>query len=232
MDRITRKSLKDDRFAAEVTHSVEFLSAHRRQSLLYGGIGVAVLALVLGIYFYRQHRQTASHDALAKGLETYRALVTEEDRAGRVTFKTEQAKQDQALKDFQAVVSGFSGTTEAKIASYYVGLVYRDLGKLPEAQKQFEQVIAGRQDDVTALARLTLAEVYTANGKPEEARKMYDFLVKNPTDSVPEPRAQLAMARFLEKDQPQQARQLLLELQKRTCPVAVTAGAMLRQLGQ
>ena len=70
MDRITRKSLKDDRFAAEVTHSVEFLGAHRRQSLLYGGIGVAVLALVLGVYFYRQHQQTASHDSLAKALET------------------------------------------------------------------------------------------------------------------------------------------------------------------
>ena len=232
MDRITRKSLKGDRFAVEVTHSVEFLSAHRRQSLLYGGIGVAVLALVLGVYFYREHRQSASHNALAKALETYRALVTEEDRPGRVTFKTEQAKQDQALKDFQAVVSGFSGTQEAKVASYYIGLVYRDKGNLPEAQKQLEQVIASRQDDVTSLARLTLAEIYISTGKPEEARKIYDFLIKNPTDSVPEPRAQLAMARFLEKAQPQQARQLLLELEKRPGPVSVTAGTMLRQLGQ
>jgi tetratricopeptide (TPR) repeat protein len=232
MDRITRKSLKDDRFAAEVTHSVEYIAQHRRQTLIYGGIGVAVVALVVGFILYRNHRENAAHLALAKAFETYRALVTEEDRPGRVTFKTEQAKNDQALKDFQAVVSGFSGSQEAEIARYYVGLVYRDSGKLPEAQKELEGLIGSRQDDVRSLARLTLAEVYAAGGKTEEARKTYEYLIKNPTATVPEPRAQLAMARFLSKQQPDQARQLLLELQKRTGAVAVTAGTMLRDLGQ
>ena len=77
MDRVTRKSLKDDKFAAEVTHSVEYLAGHRRQVTSYGGIAVAVLVVAGGIFLYRQHRSTAANQGLSKALETYHALVTD-----------------------------------------------------------------------------------------------------------------------------------------------------------
>lgn len=159
MDRITRKSLKTDRFAAEVTHSVEYIAEHRRRVMLYGGIAVAVLAVALGIFFYRQHRRTAAHDALYKALETYRALVTEEERAGRVTFRTAEGKNTKALQQFQEITRNFPGARESKIARYYVGLVYHDMGRTAEAQKQLEQLIGEGQDNVIALARLALADV-------------------------------------------------------------------------
>ena len=81
MDRITRKNLKDDKFAAEVSHSVEYISGHRQQVLRYGGVAAVVLALAVGIFFYRQHRKTLVHQALYKALETHHALVTIENRA-------------------------------------------------------------------------------------------------------------------------------------------------------
>jgi tetratricopeptide (TPR) repeat protein len=230
MDRITRKSLKDDRFAAEVTHSVEFLARHRRQSLIYGGIALAVVVLVIGMYLYRQNRRSAAHEALYKALETYRALVTEEERPGRVTFRTQQEKNEKALRDFQAVVNDFSGT-EATVAGYYLGLVYRDMGQLDEAQKQLEEVISRNRSEVASLARLALAEVYVAQNKPDQARQQYDHLLKNPTTAVPESRTQLEMARFLGRQDPAEARKLLEELSKRTGTASVAANAMLRELG-
>jgi len=157
MDRITRKTLKDDRFAAEVTHSVSYLTEHRQQALLYGGIAVAVLVIALGIFFYRQQRRTSAHRALYKALETYHALVTEEERPGRVTFKTEAEKHAKAQKEFETLSREFSGTVEGKIGGYYVGLVYRDLGKPAEAQKHLEQAVRDGQENVVALARLALA---------------------------------------------------------------------------
>jgi TolA-binding protein len=234
MDRITRKSLKDDRFAAEVTHSVEYLSEHRRQALTYGGIALVLLVALVGGYLYYQNRQSAAHEALYKALETYRAVVTEGERPGFVTYRTDQEKNEAALKAFQAVASGYSGAEEARVARYYLGLVYRDMGKLPEAAKELEGFIGGRtdKDEVTSLARLALADIYASEGKTSEARKHYEFLIQNPSTAVPEPRAQLAMARLLQKQQPEEARKLLQELTKRTGVAGVAATTMLRELGQ
>jgi predicted negative regulator of RcsB-dependent stress response len=232
MDRITRKTLKTDRFATEVTESVEYLAQHRRQAMIYGGIIVAVLVLSAGIYFYWQHRRTAAHDALARALETYRAPVTEEPQQGLLTFRTQSDKDAKALKDFQAIDRDFPRFKEGQIARYYIGLIYYDMGKMADAQKQLEKVAGEGQDSIPALARLTLADVYAAQGKDEEARKTLDFLIQHPTDTVSQDRAQLAMAGYLRVRKPEEARKLLLEIEKHPGPAAAVAGTMLRDLGQ
>ena len=232
MDRITRKTLKGDRFATEVTHSVEYIAEHRRQSILYGGIIAAVLAIGLGSYFYWQHRNTLAHDALYHALETYRATVSQQEQAGHITFRTAAEKYNKALKDFGAVTKDFPRTTEGKIARYYIGLVYYEMGNVADAQKQLEKLLAERHDNVLALARFTLAEVYISQGKDAEALKIYDYLMKHPTDMVPEGRVQLAMARYLRPRKPEEARKLLQELLKRPGPIAAAAANMLRDLAQ
>src|SRR5579884_2860092 len=121
MDRITRKSLKQDRFATEVTESVEYLAEHRRQAILYGGIAVVVLALGFGIYFYRQYHNRLIHDALARALETYRALVSDQDVPGRITFRTEQEKDAQALHQFEAVDRDYHRSPEARSPATTLG---------------------------------------------------------------------------------------------------------------
>ncbi len=231
MDRITRKSLKDDKFAAEVTHSVEFLTEHRQQALRYGGAAAAAIALILGFFLYRQSRQTAAHQALYKALETYHGLVTEEDRPGRITFKTEAEKLTKAQREFEAIARDYPRSMEGRIARYYLGLVYREQGKLAEAQKELDQAAAGPKDNVSALARLALADLYAAQGKDAEARKAYDYLIKNPTEAVSESRAQLAMARYLQSRSPEEARKMLQDLIKRPGTVSAAAGMALREMG-
>ena len=232
MDRVTRKALKTDRFAAEVTHSVEYVTEHRRQALLYGGAALALLALAGGAYFWVQKRRSAAHEALYQALATVHAAISEEEPVGRLSFRTDKEKNDKALKDFQGVLQRFPKTPEARIARYYVGLVHNEMGSLAEAQKHLEQAIRDGHDDVLALARMSLADIYLEQGKDEEARKIYQFLIENHTATVSEGRAQLAMARFLRPRRPEEARQLLLELMKRPGPVAGAAGTMIRELSQ
>ena len=232
MDRITRKSLKDDRFAAEVTHSVEYLAHHRRQAVIYGGGALVVVALAAGIYFYRQHRENAAMQALSSAFRTFHATISKEPLPGRVTFRTEAEKNAQALKEFEAVGRDFSGAPQGKIARYYVALVDHQAGKTAEAQKQLEKLIAESHDDVTALARLTLADLYLTQGKEEDARKQFDYLMKNPTDTVTESHVLLVRARSLRARQPEEARKLLQELIKRPGPAAAAAGTLLREMGQ
>ncbi len=230
MDRITRKTLKQDKFATEVTESVEYLAEHRRQALIYGGAIVAALALGAGIYFYIQRQGDASHEALAKALVVERALVTEEDRPGRVTFKTEAEKNAKALKEMETVVKDYPRSKEAKIARYYIGLTQFQMGNKEQARKELEK-LAGEGSEMAALARLALADVYASTGKDEEARKIYDNLIKNPSDMVSENRALLAKAQYLSARQPEEARKLLNDLVRRSGPVAAAAGNMLRELG-
>src|SRR5712692_2501622 len=174
MDRITRKTLKTDKFAAEVTESVEYLSEHRRQALTYGGAIVAALAIGTGIFFYLQRQGEASHEALARALVIERALVTEEERPGRVTFKTEAEKNDKALKAFEGIVKNFPRSKEVKIARYYIGLTQLQLGHKEQAQKELEKLAGEGNDSMPSLARLALADVYSSMGKDAEARKIYD----------------------------------------------------------
>ena len=231
MDRITRKTLKTDKFAAEVTESVEFLAEHRRQALLYGGAIVAALAIGATAFFYFQRSREAAHEALAKALVTQRAIVAEEDRPGRVTFKTEAEKNAKALREFEAVVKDFPRLKEAKVARYYIGLIHHQMGHPAEAQKQLDKLAGEGHDSVAALARLALADVYLSMGKDEEARKIYEYLIKNPADTVSENRAQLAMAHYWRTRKPEEARKILMELIKRLGPVSGAAGNMLRELG-
>lgn len=231
MDRITRKALKDDRFAAEVTHSVEYLSEHRRQALLYGGIGAAVLAAVLGAFFYLRHRDNAAHMALYKALETYHALITEEERPGRITFKTDEERLKQSLKEMEAVMAQHARAREGKVARYYTALILKETGNAAEARKRLEQAVGQGPAEVAALARLELADLHLAQNQPEEARKLLEHLVKNPTSTVPEARARLALANSLKTTKPQEARKILEDLQKRIGPVSIVASGVLREMG-
>jgi hypothetical protein len=106
------------------------------------------------------------------------------------------------------------------------------MGKTAEAQRQLEKVTAGGDASVAGLARLTLGEIYAAQGRLDDARKIYDYLIQHPADMVPKSEAQLALVRALRASHPEEARKLLLDLIKTPGPASAAAGNLLRDLGQ
>jgi predicted negative regulator of RcsB-dependent stress response len=231
MDRITRKTLKQDRFATEVTESVEYIAEHRRQAMLYGGIVVAVVALALGIYFFREYRTNRIHQLLATALETEHGVVSDQEVPGRPSFRTAQEKNTRALHQFEDLAREYPRSAEGQIARYYIGLVYFDMGRAADAEKQLERVGAEGSGGVPSLARFALAEVYLSERKDDDARKVYEALLKNPTDMVPQSRVQLALADYWRSRNPSEARKILLQLVRSQGPVSGAAGNMLRELG-
>ena len=86
MARLSRKQLKKDRFAEEVGHSVVYVSSHRKQFLIWGALGVA---LIIGIVSYAGYRRARSADARAefhKAVNMYHGKVDTEERPGGITF--------------------------------------------------------------------------------------------------------------------------------------------------
>ena len=48
---LTRKEMKQDKFAVEVEHTVDFFAAHRQSTLRYGAIALAVILIVAAVFY-------------------------------------------------------------------------------------------------------------------------------------------------------------------------------------
>ena len=118
MDRQTRKGLKTDKFAQEVTHGFQFLTEHSAETKRYSAIAVAVIALAVGIYFYNRHETTARGEALAHALRFDDATVGANVQPANLHFNT------QAEKDAASFVKAHASQTGPDVGStpYAVGV--------------------------------------------------------------------------------------------------------------
>lgn len=209
MARITRKELKTDKFALEVAHTVDFFEAHRNKIVRYGAIVAAVVVLVLGYTVYARHQRGVRSSALAKAILVQEASIGAMAMPGNLSFPTQEAKDQAALKAFADVESQYSGSDEAEIAEYYVGAIKADQGKLSDAEKSFLKVAQKGGDRYGSLAKLSLAQIYFSDGRVDLAEKTLRELVDHPTIFVSHDQATITLARYLMYKKPAEARKLL-----------------------
>jgi predicted negative regulator of RcsB-dependent stress response len=210
VDRITRKGLKQDKFAVEVTHTVDFLAEHRTQAIRYGIAGLAVVVLLVGFFTWRSHDAAARRDALSAALELRQAQVgpSQGDPLVR-TFPTEQEKNKAVIAALSDVASKYSGKEEGTVAQFYLGMIAADQGNLAGAGKALTEVIDSGDANYASLAKLSLAEIYRSEGKTSEGEKLLRSLVEKPSDFVSKEQATIALARYLAPAKPAEARKLL-----------------------
>ncbi|HWR51750.1 MAG TPA: tetratricopeptide repeat protein [Bryobacteraceae bacterium] len=229
MDRITRKELKQDRFAQEVGHTVEFLGEHRRQAIRIGIIAVAIILLVVGVLAWRRYQQTNRAVALSAAFEIHNGSVGANPYSFR-TFNTAEEKRKAELQAFGDLAAKYPGTSEGVIAEYYLGVLAADQGNLGEAEKHFKVVVDEGDNNYASLARLTLADLYQAQNKPAEAESLLRKVVDKPSDFVSKEQAQIALARVLMKTKPDEARKLLEPLRTERSAVSRAAITLLGDL--
>ena len=223
MARITRKELKTDKFALEVGHTVDFFEEHQTEIIRYGAAALAVAAIVALIVVYRSHQHTVRQEALAKAIAVQEAPIGQGTPGAPITFPTQDAKDKEAIKVFSELAAKYSGTDEGYIAEYYLGCIAADQGKLGEADKRFGAVAASASKKYAALAKLSLGQVYFAEGKPGEGEKMLRSLMDNPSIFVSSDQAALVLAKVLAPVKPAEARKLLDPLRARPGPVSQVA---------
>ena len=225
MARITRKELKSDKFALEVQHGLTFFEAHQKEILRYGGIALGVIALAFGAGTYRRHQQGIRQEALARAIQIQETPVGPVVPGGAPAFPTQQVKDEAALKGFGEVKAKYSGSDEAQIADYYTASIRADRGNMGEAEKGFLAVSQKGNDRYGSLAKLSLAQVYFAEGKVDLAEKTLRDLAAHPTLFVSADQANIALARGLMPTKPAEARKILDPLRNRqgvTGQVALT----------
>lgn len=231
MDRLTRKELKSDKFALEVEHTVEYMAEHRRQVIRYSVAGVAVVLLVLGFFAWRRHQHNTRQQALATALEIQQAPVGQAQEGVR-TYPTADARDKAAAAAFSDVVAKYSGSDEADIAQYYLGITAAGQGKLDQAEKQLREVANNGNRNYASLAKLALAEVLKSEGKLGDAEQVLRSLIARPTEFVSSEQATIALAQLIGPAKPAEARKLLEPLRADRGAISRAAIAALGQLPQ
>ncbi|MDQ6675924.1 MAG: hypothetical protein M3Z09_01350 [Acidobacteriota bacterium] len=195
-DRITRKDLRTDSFAVAIENNVEFVSHHRGQFIRYGVIALAVIALAVGVYFYRSYQHDVRQEKLGDAIQIQETNVTAGAKPGPLSFPTDQAKRDAAVKAFTGVANQYPGTREGSIAEYYLACIAADSGKLDEARRRFQQVVSNGNKDYASLAKLSLADTDFVENRGPEGEKLLREIMDHPTILVSKEQATIALAHY------------------------------------
>lgn len=209
MARITRKELKTDKFALEVEQTVDFVTAHSRDLMVYGSVAAVVIGIAAAVYFYLGHQQTVREQVLADAIQIQEAPVSPPNSSVPVSFPTEDAKRAAAIKAFSELASKYPGSGEATVAKYYLGAIAADQGRMDDAAKLYQEAAAGGDKRYASLARYALAQVYFGEGRTADGEKIMRDLMDHPTDFVSKEQATIALARGLAATKPAEARKLL-----------------------
>jgi predicted negative regulator of RcsB-dependent stress response len=208
VDRLTRKELKSDRFAQEVQHSIQVVSEHRQQLTRWGTVAGVVAILVVAVFLYRNHEHTLRQEALHAAQQLQNANIGPQMNEFSVSFPT-QADRDKAVnKAFTELAAKYPGTDEGLIAEFFLGTNAADQGKLSEAEKRLKEV-ADAGIPYSALAKMSLAQVYAAEGKLADGEKLLQSLIDHPTPLVSKEAATIVLAELIDAKDPQRARKLL-----------------------
>jgi len=129
---IQRRRLKEpDEFLTLTRRFLDYAQQNERQvTLAVLGI-VAVVALALGVRWYRSSQESNAEAAFG---------------AARLDFTAQ--KFDSAAQGFGRVAANWPDTSHGRLALLYLGNSYAELGKTKEAEEAFEQALQRGSDPV------------------------------------------------------------------------------------
>ncbi len=207
MDRITRHELKSDQFVEQVGQIVENVEAHRTQVIRYSIAAIAVLLIGAGIYWFWHSRREVREAGLTRVMRIWTAPVG--GAAGEYSFANSESKDKAISKALSEFVAKHSGSKEAGVGEYLLGIRAADQGKFDDAERYFKLAVDDAGKEYGSMAKLALADVYSAKGKPVEAEKLLKELMNKPTAMVSKDQATISLVRLYVKTKPAEARKLI-----------------------
>ena len=231
MDRITRKNLKTDKFAQEVTHGFEFLTGHSADIKRYGGIALAVILIGGGIYFWMHYRAGVREAALAQALKVDDGVVGAES-PGVMHFNSEDEKNTATVKAYTDVFTKYRGTLEGSVAGLNLGLFAADHGDTDKAEKIYKEVADSAPKAYASLANQALVDIYQSQGRDADAEKLIRGMLASPTTTISKEQATIMLARLIGKKNPDEARRMLQPLATARTDVSKVAVQALADLSR
>jgi hypothetical protein len=213
---LTRHELKEqlshDQFTDSVANVVNYTATHRNQVIRWVILGLAVLALVVGVLWYNSSRRAARQADLQAALAVVEAPVGANGTSGK-TFSTQSEKNKAAEKALSEVMAKNGDSREGMIAQYYLGTLKAQDGDAKSAETNLQKV-ANSSSEVSSLARIALAELYAGQNRTSEAQTFLRQLINKPDNLVSKSQAELLLAQLLASSNPAESQKLIQGLKK------------------
>lgn len=175
------KTVYQDEFQSGINKKVEDLGKKfegKGRNILYGLAALAVLAVLIGIFFtWNRRSEAAAQTALGKAIETLQAQVSDTPAPAGSTvkvFKTDKERTEAAIAEFQTVVDKFGGATEEK-AKYFIAVNRLKLDRAAGIQEL--EPLSKSGSEIGVLSKFALAQAKAGDGKYDEAVALYQELV-------------------------------------------------------
>jgi tetratricopeptide (TPR) repeat protein len=229
-----RHQLKQDQFAAATMDKLSWAVEHRNP-LLYAGLAIVVLLLIaVGAFYYQQSREQKASILLGDALLTYSSPLRPAgtpEIPGQTSYTNANDRAKAVAAKLNEVVDKYGRTDSGANAQYFLGLAAKDMGDNGKAEEHFKKVADFRNKDLSALGKSALAALYHETGRDQQSIELYKGLIDKPTNSVPKPQSQLALAEIYAPKDGAQARKILEEVAKENAGNPIGNLAMTRMTG-
>jgi tetratricopeptide (TPR) repeat protein len=147
------------------------------RNILYAVGAVAVIAILIGIFYLWSSRSNAAGQAaLAKAIETSQAAVSASPLPAGSTqksFKSERERSEAAIAEFQSVAQKYGGSIGEK-AKYFAAVNKLVVDR--QAGEDDLRGLASSSSPAGKLAKYALAQALTGDGKYDDAVSLYQEL--------------------------------------------------------
>jgi TolA-binding protein len=228
MKRQERHHLKENELIHSIEATREFVDTRKRE---IGIVVIAILAIVavgVGVAWYRQSSQSRGVELLAEAMVALNARVVPagaqsggEDIPAAASlgatgsFATESAKLTAALPKLQAAADAFPDSSAGITARYHLAGALAALSRNDEAIKEFDDVVkrAGSGSIYGRMARLGKADTQARAGQVDAAIVTWKEMAASTTGEFPVDAILMELARaYTQKGDREEARKALTQL--------------------
>ncbi|MCW5961629.1 MAG: hypothetical protein KIS76_15810 [Pyrinomonadaceae bacterium] len=199
----TPKKAFQDEFQSTVGKKIEEYSGKfegKGKTLTYALAAVAVLAVIVGIFYIWNKRSTnAAQTALGKAIEVSQRQVTDNPPpagTGQITYKTQKERAEAAIAEFQKVADTYGGAVGEK-ANYFVATNMLFFDRAAAIEKLSE--LSKNSGETGTLSKFALAQAYADDNKLDEAAKLYSELAAIDNPILAKETINFALAKIYEK---------------------------------
>ena len=216
VDQQTKETLKHDQFIETTATGISWASANRRSVITTVVALLLVIVAVVGGFALYNHRSEQAATDFGAAMQAYQTPIAQPGQPVPPGVKTypsvlERAKAANAM--FLAVSDKYSMTHSGKLSLYFAGLTDIEAGQNAAAETTLKKVADGWNSDLSALAKLSLAQLYRQTSRDPQAIELYNQLTAKPTSTVPAGLAQLQLAELYESEgKPAEAKKIYAQL--------------------
>jgi tetratricopeptide (TPR) repeat protein len=197
---LSRKEIKQpDQFQVVAGEAASWLTGHRRQSVILGGVLVAALIVALGVSAWRERRSAGAAALLSEVYRTAGGELSSVPLPGvpGPFYPSDGVRQKAVIQAAEQVLAGYPGTSQAALAALAKGDAHLRLGELDAAGTAYQGYLASarRTDSFRFSALEGLALV--AEGKGDTAGALAGWVRLGAEVPAQADRADLERARLL-----------------------------------